>query len=272
VPHEGVTDRRLIEEDIRRMSEVMIKHLPPSASTLRLLDVNGVAGDLLRQRRADLAVTVGSSAEPDSIDAVVAYDAALTDDALRSLLVALRPGGRLIAVDPAGEPSAALVKRLESAGYTRILVEEMLPGVLMRGEKPHVTDDTLARIESVASRDPAQAEYRGRYLHLLIRQTPNKPVWALKPGEAVAWEAVALAGDGEPLLLAFSSLPKAVAFMQPAVLSGQIKDVNKVAKFSRAAAAEGGWKLLVNPLAEALDNGTLVMIPVDPTLAETPDE
>jgi hypothetical protein len=250
----------------RRLVEAMAKHLPPSASTLRLLDVNGAAAEILRERRPDVAV-VGEGAE-DSIDAIVAYDAALTDERLRALLAALRPGGRLIAVDPEGEPSAALVKRLEAAGYTRILVEEMLPGMLMRGEKPHTTDDTLARIESVAARD--QAEFRGRYVHLLVRQTPNKPVWALRQGEAVAWEAVALATGGEPVLLAFSSLPKAVAFMQPAVVSGRVRDVNKVAKFSRAAAE--GWKLLVNPALGALDGGALVMIPVDPALAETPDE
>ena len=246
----------------------MAKQLPPSASTLRLLDVNGAAGEALRQRRPDLVVTVGESAAENSIDAVVAYDAPLSDDALRALLDALRPGGRLIAVDTAGEPSAALVKRLESAGYIRILVEEMLPGVLMRGEKPHVTEDTLARIESVAQRDGG--EFRGRYVHLLVRQAPNKPAWALNPGEAVVWKAVALAGEGDPVLLAFSSLPKAVAFMQPAIVSGLVKDVNKVARFSRATAE--GWKLLINPTLEALTGHTIVMLPVDPALAETPDE
>lgn len=257
--------RRLDDDAIA----LMVKHLPPSASTLRLLDVNGAAGQGLMKRRPDLSATVGTGADENSVDAVVAYDAALTDEHLRALQVALRPGGRLVAVDPAGEPSAALVKRLEAAGYTRILVEEFTDegaGVLMRGEKPHLTDDTLARIQSVASGDGA--EFRGRYVHLLVRQTPNKPVWALKPDDVVAWEAVAQAGD-PPVLLAFSSLPKAVAFMQPAVIRGAIKDVNKVAKFSRAAAA--GWSLLVNPAADALD-GALIMVPVDPALAETPDE
>jgi hypothetical protein len=245
----------------------MAKHLPPSASTLRLLDVNGAAGDLLRLRRPDLAVTVGEDAPENSLDAIVAYDAALTDEHLCALLLALRPGGRLISVDSLGEPSAALVKRLEAAGYTRILVEEMLPsGVLMRGEKPHTTGDTLARIESVALRD--SADFRGRYVHLLVRQTPNKPVWALKPGDVVAWEAVGLTGE-PPVLLAFSSLPRAVAFMQPAVVSGAIKDVNKVAKFSRAVVES--WALRVNPTADILEH-PIVMLPLDPALAETPDE
>ena len=54
---------------------------------------------------------------------------------------------------------------------------------------------------------------------------------------------------GDPLLLAFSSLPNAVAFMQPAVIAGTIKDVNKVAKFSRATAQD--WRVLINPALDA---------------------
>jgi hypothetical protein len=186
----------------------------------------------------------------------------------------LRPGGRLIAVDPHDEPSAARVRQLENAGYIRILVEELPTdagiGVLLRGEKPHVTDDTLARIQSVAAQDDAQAEFRGRYAHLLIRQTPNKPVWALQPGETVEWHAVAVVDGGSPALLVFSSLPNAVAFMQPAVLAGTIKDVNKVAKFSSAAAQN--WRLVINPSLESLDGREIVLVSIDPALAEAPDE
>ena len=252
--------------------ETMVKHLPPSASTLRLLDVNGAAAAALKARRADLDVTVGTSPDEASFDAVVAYDAALDDDLLSMALLALRAGGRLIVIDPQGEPSSAQVKRLETAGYTRILVEEMLPsGVLMRGEKPHTTDDTLARIQSVADRDQTLVDFGGRYIHLLIRQTPNKPVWALKAGESVEWQAVALADEnGDLHLLAFTSLPKAVAFMQPAVISGGIKDVNKVAKFNRMMAYE--WRLLINPPVEILEGREVVLVPVDPASAETPDE
>lgn len=254
--------------------ELMIKHLPPSASTLHLLDVQGRLGDSIAHRRADVAMAVGVVAFENSIDAVVLYDAALDADLLGFALRALRPGGRLIAVNPQGEPSAGLVRQLESAGYTRILVEEMLPtdagGVLMRGEKPHVTDDTLARIRSVAREDQAQSAFKGRYLHLLICQTPNKPVWALQPGETIEWRAVALADGDDATLLAFSSLPNAVAFMQPAIVNGRIKDVNKVAKFNRAAAQD--WRILLNPPLEALDGREIVLVPVDPALAEAPDE
>lgn len=254
--------------------ELLIKHLPPSASTLHLLDLGGGVGDLLAQRRADLAVTAALPEGTDQFDAAVAYNADLDDERLQAVLRALRPGGRLIAADTRGEPSRALVRRLESLGYTRILVEEMPTdasgiGVLMRGEKPHVIDDTHARIQSVAERD-ASAEFKGRYVHLLVRQIPNKPVWALKPGEAVEWRALALANDGDPLLLAFSSLPNAVAFMQPAVVDGRIRDVNKVAKFSWSVAQE--WRLLVNPPLAALDGREITLVPVDPALAEAPDE
>lgn len=249
----------------------MLKHLPPSASTLRLLDLNGVVGEMLAEQRTDLVVTIAESGEENSFDAVVAYGTTLDDAALHGALIALRPGGRLIAVDPQGDASGALVKRLERAGYIRILVEELSAdegGVLMRGEKPHVSDDTLERIQSVAVRDAG--EFKGRYLHLLIQQTPNKPVWALEPDDVVQWEAVALAEGNETRLLAFSSLPNAVAFMQRAVIEGKVRDVNKVARFSRQAAKD--WRVLINPPLELLQTGQFVFSPVDPTYAETPDE
>ncbi len=250
--------------------EIIIKHLPPSASILHLLDVTGRVGDSIARQRADVDVLVGVVAFENSVDAVVLYDAALDPDLLGFALLALRPGGRLIAVDPSGEPSAERVRLLEGAGYTRILVEEMLPdGALLRGEKPHVTEDTQARIQSVAARDAGE-EFTGRYIHLLVQQTPNKPVWVLQPGEVIEWRALALADDGDPLLLAFSSLPNAVAFMRPAVLDGAITGVNKVAKFSRAAAQK--WRLWINPPLEALAGREIVYVPVDAALAESPDE
>ncbi len=241
-----------------------------------MLDLDGALSAGLLALRPDLDVVVGVPTlvglpdDGSTYDAVVAYAATLGDDLLRRILASLRPGGRLIAVDPLGEPDRAQVERLESAGYVRILVEAALPtGVLMRGEQPHVTSDTLARIQSVASQDEP-SQFKGRYLHLLIRQTPNKPVWALQPGEPVAWSAAALIDEGDPLLLAFSSLPNAVAFMQPAVIAGSIKDVNKVAKFSRTTAQD--WRVLVNPALDLLDGRAVVFVPVDPSLAETPDE
>ena len=255
-----------------RLIDTVIRHLPPSASTLRLLAVKRQVGAAVASRRVDIALIESETAE---VDAVVLYDAPLTDDDLRHLLTRLRPGGRLIAVDPQGEASAALVKRLEMAGYTRILVEE-LPGanvgVLLRGEKPHTTADTLARIQVVAGLDASASdgtEFKGRYIHLLIRQTPNKSIWTFKHGESVTWEAAALA-DGDQPLLVFSSLPNAVAFMQPAVIAGTIKDVHKIVKYN--VEAMRNWHLLINPSLEALQGREISFVPIDSFSAEAPDE
>jgi hypothetical protein len=260
------------------------KHLPPSPSTLQLVDVGGVAAEPLRSLRQDIAAqTVDAGAaswpvQPDTADAVMSLDVPPTPAFLARALAVLRPGGRLMMIASTGAASAAYVRVLEKVGFTRILVEPLLAdgvGLLMRGEKPHTTDDTLVRVEGVAERDDAYtdfAHYNGRYVYLLVRQTPNKPVWALRPGEAIRWEAVALTGDAGPVVLAFSGLPRAVGFMQPAVLAGRIAGVNKVAKFSRATAQTWTHSALLNPPPDVLDGGALTFIGVDPATAEAPDE
>jgi hypothetical protein len=261
----------------------MAKHLPPSASELHLLDLTGNVGQPLAESRADLRVhSVSEStdwqAAPNAFDAVVALDQPLAPQVLAQALAALRPGGRLILMDSEGDPdeTSGRGRILEQAGYTRILVESgiecPLPtGILMRGEKPHVTDDTLARIEQVAQADDnalSLAAYRGKYVHLLVMQTPNKPVWALQPDEPIRWQAVT--ADGA--LLAFSSLPKAVSLMQPAVMAGKIKDVNKVAKFSKETAQTWTQPVLLNPTLALLAGKTLTLVEIDPASAEAPDE
>lgn len=278
---------------------VMAKHLPPSASTLRLVDIGGHTGQYLNELRADLDVTTVNpaswDADENSVDAIMVWlpadrldiDAVFLNQALR----AMRPGGRLIMGDPDGAADEAHVRRLEAAGFTRILVEALdeLPGVLMRGEKPHTTADTLERVNLVAALDSAQkaardaaqpeaathqglAGFRGRYVHLLVKQTPNKPVWALTPDDVVAWDAVAVEVDGEARALAFSSLPNAVAFMQAAVLAGTIRDVNRVAKFSRETAAGWVFPVLVNPSPDVLTGYSLTGIAIDPATAEAGGE
>lgn len=267
--------------DARRLLGAMARHLPPSASALRLLDLNSAAGAVLAEGRGDLEVIpvfgVAWSVETDSVDAVAVYDVPLLPELLSEALRALRPGGRLIAVEAGGEIGSDRVEMLERAGFTRILVEAALEddeaaGVLMRGEKPHTTADTHARIQVAAALDRASdfAAYTGRYVYLLIRQKPNKPVWTMQPGEVVTWEAVAVEQGGAPNLLAFSSLPKAVAFMQPAVVAGTIKDVNKVAKFRRERLND--TRALLNPALEQVSATAIVAVPVDPQIAETPDE
>jgi hypothetical protein len=273
----------------RLLIEAMAKHLPPSASELRLLDVNGETGAILAQMREDVAVTPvsGHTAawSPDevsagSVDSIVAFDYVINDDFLRASMQAMRPGGRLIVVNSRGEVTEQLGQKLEQAGFTRILVETAvecpLPtGVLMRGEKPHVTGNTLERVQQVAGQDAAYADlqtYRGRYVHLLVRENPAKPAWKREPGEVVTWEAVALSTADDVALLAFSSLPQAVAFMQPAVLDGRIDGVTKVGKFRREVAQAWERPVLLNGAVDVLDGAPVVFVPVDADTAELPDE
>ena len=77
------------------------------------------------------------------------------------------------------------------------------------------------------------SDFRGRYVHLLIRQTPNKPIWKLSPDETIEWQAVTIQPNETITLLAYSSLPKCVEFMQSAVIAGWVQDVNKVGKFKK---------------------------------------
>lgn len=263
--------------------DVMAKHLPPSASNLRLLDVGGQVGRRLREMRPDLSVETASfyvphwDYPPDSVDSVVGYDVLLRFEFLAAAWDLLRSGGRLIVVNPQGAVDQSMVQALESAGLVRILVEPALgrDGVLIRGEKPYTTADTLARVQQVAEEDAARldfASYRGRFVHLLIRQTPNKPVWKLQPDDVIRWQSVAVNVDGVLHLLAFSSLPRAVSFMQPAVLENFIQDVNKVGKFSKEIAQTWDMPILLNPTLESIRPHEVMMIDIDPTTAEAPDE
>ena len=268
----------------RQFVAVMAKHLPPSSANLKLLDLDGKTGDLLAELRADLdlrhiparAITEAALA-PAAFDAVVAYDLALSDAVLSICLQALRAGGRLIALQSRGSVTGAHFRQLRNKGYVRILVEPALDdiGVLMRGEKAHDTANTVERIRSIASADANSlnpSQFTGRYIHLLVQQRPNKPVWKLDPGETITWRAAAIESDSVLTLLAFSSLPKAVAFLQPAVLEGLVNDVNKVGKFKAATAKALDWRISLNPALEALGGNTLAWLKIDPALAEAPDE
>lgn len=274
----------------RLMIEAMAKHLPPSASELRMLDINGEAGAVFAELRGDLHIQAVSGnvevwaqagIKSASVDAIVAYGYVLNERFLTVALDSLRAGGRLIVVDPKAQLSADFGRRLESQGYTRILVETAIQqpapmGVLIRGEKKHTTADTQARIRQTAVRDVTRLDlttFKGRYVHFLIKQTPNLPPWKRDSDETMTWHAVAVKGeDGNPVLLAFSSLPRAVEFMQPAVLDGKIKDINKVGKFARETVSTWDEPVLVNAELDILDSYPVVLIPVDPATAEASDE
>ncbi len=260
--------------------EAMVKHLPPGGAALRLLDVNGKAGAVLSTLRDDLEILpVGKpgtwAAGTDTADAVIAFDCSPDVALLRTSLDALRPGGRLIVVSATGEPRDLYVRLLQGAGYTRILVETAIEcpspvGVLMRGEKPHTEERTVDRVRQVAQRDDVPRP--GRYAFLLVSQTPNKPAWQFQPGEVVEWNAVAVSGDNETVLLAFSSLPKALAFMQPAVLAKRIEGVTKIAKYRWDIVHDWPNPVMLNPTDDILETNTIIFVPVDPAAAETPDE
>lgn len=264
----------------RLLTEAMLKHLPPSASQLSLLDVEGKASDVLLKHRPDLDITRVEGLEwhvpPGAFDAVTAFDDDLRGDLLESALNALRPGGRLIIMSTVGDPNAEQVRVLENHGFTRILVETgaecPLPvGVLMRGEKPHATDDTHARIKVAADRageGKTLENFGGRYVYLLIRQQPNKPAWAVRADETVTWDAITINGA----LIAFSSLPNAVAFMQPVVVAGAIKDVSKFAKFKVGQVKSWSLHTVLNPPIASLDRAVIGTHAVDPNTAEAPDE
>lgn len=261
----------------------LARHLPPSAATLRLLDIGGVAGALLSAERADLSIETASlllehwDYAENSFDAVVAYDFLLKPATLTLILRLMRVGGRFILVQPLGKVSETYVQTLESVGYVRILVEEAVKGmgVLIRGEKAHTEASTLARVQTVAERDADSldlTQYTGRYIHLLIQQSPNKPVWRMRPDDVLTWQAVTMQDGEESKLLAFTSLPKAVRLMQAAVLQGLIRDVNKVGKFTKATALTWTIPILLNPTIEALQGALIQSMPIDPQSAEKSDE
>jgi len=81
-----------------------------------------------------------------------------------------------------------------------------------------------------------------------------------------------VAGEDEVVALTFSSLPKAVEFMQPAVMAGHITNVNKIAKFKWDVAKNLPFAMMLNPSDEIFDTHQVAMFEIDHQLAEAPDE
>jgi hypothetical protein len=109
-------------------------------------------------------------------------------------------------------------------------------------------------------------------VHLLVQQTPNKPLWALTSDDRVTWEAIAIQREDGAAVLAFSSLPNAVSFMQAAVLAGTIHNVNKVGRFSRPTAETWQFGVILNPSQDVLREQVMALIPIDPATAEKSNE
>lgn len=334
-------DSKLLDSSVQNMA----KHLPPSRANLLLLNIGQPqVADSIRNLRPDIVPihlgtmpmtgrtysslqwTRGNTSplpfSDNAFDAITAHTLlshlAHPEPFLTEALRVLRPGGRLIMLDPAEGKSfwqllplalrdrksalglfrwyrqlatqrrfalAPLAKLLEQQGYARILTEKTLDGwaVLSRGEKPHVaTASTMDRVQIGASGQDNSGVWQaaalhhapGKYIHLLIRQTPDKPAWDSQSGD-IRWEAVVIeAGDGT-IALAFTSLPKAVSFMQAAVLNGTLIGINKIAKFSKVTATTWPFAVLLNPTLEAVQANYRLsahFIPIDRNSAETGDE
>ena len=262
----------------------MAKHLPPSSSRLRLVDIDGQCGHVLAERRADLDIRLLAADNlhlpnmpPNSVDAAVAYDIELKTDLLKRVLDMLRPGGRFIAVLPGGRVTQGCAELLEKHDYVRILAEAAVDelGLLIRGEKAHHSEDTWRRIQAVAGAEGDLLDlraFKGRYVHLLIQQKPNKPGWKLAAEEKIRWQALALQRGADKALLGFSSLPKAVGFMQPAIAAGRIHGINKVGNFDKARAMAWTWDVILNPKPDSIRHQRLAFVKIDPSTAEAPDE
>jgi hypothetical protein len=249
---------------------VFARHLPPSAELPHVLALDpATAAELAAPAHVTTATDL-AAAPPGPYDAIAGRRLA-TPAELAQMAQRLRPGGRLILAAPA-EPQA-LLAALSGAGLIHCLVETEGALTLYRGERPP-EGGSLARAQKLASAGPA-APAAPRFLFLLVTQTPNTPAWKLAPGERVTWHAATLivAGQAEPRLLAFSSLAKAVAFMQPAILAGAIIGVNKVAKFPAASAAAWPLTPLLNARFEELRTAAPgPPLPIAPDLAITGEE
>jgi hypothetical protein len=248
---------------------MLARHLPPSAALPRVLALDSATAAELAEA-AEVTLDAGG-APPGPYDAIAGRRLATAED-VHQLAARLRPGGRLILAAQA-RPEA-LLGVLTGAGLIHCLVENVGGLTLYRGERPPETVSTQERARQLAAEAAHGTQPPApRFLFLLVTQTPNKPAWKLAPGERVEWRAATVATPDGPRLLAFSSLVKAVAYMQPAVLAGAIHGVNKVAKFPASAAA--GWlcPLLLNPRFDDL-RGLAAGPPlaVDPLTAMTGEE
>lgn len=234
------------------------KHLPPSADLPRVLLL-----DEASQR--ELPTEIEFVRDGGEVDAVVGC---VRPNNLEQWLARLRPGGRLILAHTT--PAEELLAALTSAGYIHCLVEPLENGLtLYRGERPRAgsplpLENGLGVRMSVAP-----------FIFLLIIQTPNKPAWKLTPDEKLEWHAACVRDPltQQTTLLAFSSLVKAVAFMQRAVLAQWLVGINKVGKFPSQAAPTWPVPVSLNPEFEIVRAWAIEPpISVDAHTAITGDE
>jgi hypothetical protein len=234
--------------DLQEIADLAAKHLPPSAERVRLRPLDERAREWAE---AVAAATFAQVSDEGECDAVLgARLARLPDEALR-------PGGRVIfLLSEETRPLDELASVLAEAGFVRILVEPVLDGafILARGEpRSEVPDRSalVAALDTGLSVVPSGGPLP-RYVHLLVRQTPPTRGWDSAGPTPVTWEAMTVrdTASGESVLIGFSSLTKAVAFMKPAALAGALPDVNKLPRFGGETVAGWGMPVLLNPAFE----------------------
>ncbi len=244
--------------ELSEITQLILKHLPPSADLPRVrpLDKRSARWCLALDRQGSII----SSADRFA-DATVTSDIAHVQDAATSL----RPNGRAIFLIPNTEGIAteSIIEALTANDLTRILTESVLDHtfILARGERPTDQERTTDRIATIAQIDvssielvPAQvAAQKHPHLHLLVRQHPPSRGWAdMQPN--TTWQAVTLhdTQSDQVALLAFTSLVKATAFMQPAVLADVIHGVNKMPRFETDWLIDRSPAFIINPAFERL--------------------
>ncbi|GAB1422194.1 hypothetical protein MASR2M15_24100 [Anaerolineales bacterium] len=246
------------------------------------MDWGGASVEILQTLRPDLNLiatdeTAFTSLPADSCDAVTILNITPSSTQFAAIYKCLRPGGRMIILQQFGEVDQATLTTLEKHHFTRILIEPTLEnqGVLIRGEKRHEETDTLKRIESVAQKDISLIDwqnYQGRFVYLLIAQVPNIPVWRRKPEDVIEWQALAIQDQAQYIILAFSSFPRAVSFMQEKIQAGSPLIINKVAKFAVSTARNWPYSVLLNPEVFSFPDASMSWLGVDPATAEESDE
>jgi hypothetical protein len=236
--------------ELREVADLIARHLPPSLDRVRVRPLDAPAREWADALATEHFATVVDHGE---CDAALASDPALISPAK------LRPGGRVICLLPdAARGLPELARTMTQAGFTRILVEEVLDGAftLARGEPATRTMDHDIGVVTPGTelaRVPAGARLP-RYLHLLVHQEPPSRGWEAVDPASIIWQAMTVreVATAEIVLVGFSSLVKAVAFMKAAVRAGAIPDINKLPRYRGDAVAEWGLPVLLDPAFEAL--------------------
>ncbi len=263
------------------------RQFPPSDATLQLLDLSTDAEvrAFLALQRTDIDIHATElSATSRVYDAILAVNLSLSESQLLQLRQYLRQGGRIILFNQSYNDPQKAADELTNAGFERVLAERLEDGILYRGEQPYIgTLSTLERVSVVAKEfndakiisNTDVEKVKSRFLFVLIRQTPNLPTWRMTTDTEIQWSMVAIETTQYPILvLAFTSLPKAVAWMQQAILDGFLAEVHKIAKFSKTTVSTWQFPLLLNSkFEEVCQLATSVqLIDIDRHTAEASDE